>query len=132
MQVAYRADSPATRLRTRRGGRRRCAPGAPTAVVTAPPARPAHLVADAATGASPRHGEGPALVVADKVDGAALRGRHRERIKADRSAVTVLTGGTARELGQQICEASVPKRPPETPKPNFHVPDAFGTLVLEL
>jgi uncharacterized protein (DUF362 family) len=98
------------------------AQGAPTAVVAAPPARPAHPVADAATGASPTHGEGPALVVADKVDGAAQRGRHRARIKADRSPVTVLTGGTARELGQRICEASVPRRPPETPvliKPNM-------------
>jgi uncharacterized protein (DUF362 family) len=86
------------------------------------PARPAHPVVDAETGASPKKGEGPALEVIDKVDGAALRAKHRERLAADRSAVTVLTGGTPRELGTRICEAVVPKRSAQTPvliKPNL-------------
>lgn len=58
----------------------------------------------------------------DKVDGAALRAKHRERLAADTSPVTVLTGGTPEELGKRLCEAVVPKRPPEMPvllKPNL-------------
>ena len=59
------------------------------------------------------------------VDGNALRSRNRARIAADRSPVAVLqrAGATpARDLGEQLCEAVVPHRPPETPillKPNM-------------
>jgi uncharacterized protein (DUF362 family) len=58
----------------------------------------------------------------DSVDGAALRKRHIERLKSDTSPVTVLTGQGPKDLGQRICEAVVPKRPPATPvlvKPNL-------------
>jgi uncharacterized protein (DUF362 family) len=86
------------------------------------PARPAHPAIDAETSASPQKGEGPAVAVADRVDGLALRAKHRERLAKDVSAVTVLTGGTPAELGARICEAAVPRRPPDTPiliKPNM-------------
>jgi uncharacterized protein (DUF362 family) len=62
------------------------------------------------------------VVVGDKVDGAALRAKHRAGLAADRSPVTVLTGGTPEELGKRLCEAVVPVRPAETPvllKPNL-------------
>ena len=84
-----------------------------------PPPRP-----DVVTTASPQKTEGPAVVVADpnKVDGNALRTKHRARLQADTSAVTVLAGGTALELGEKLCDAVVPKRSTETPvliKPNM-------------
>ncbi len=56
------------------------------------------------------------------LDGDALRKKHRARIAADDSPVTILTGGTPRELGQRICEAKVPHVPAATPillKPNI-------------
>jgi len=57
-----------------------------------------------------------------EVDGKALRERHRARIASDRSPVTLLQGGTPRELGARLCESVVPARPKETPilvKPNI-------------
>jgi uncharacterized protein (DUF362 family) len=63
-----------------------------------------------------------------RVDGAKLRQQHIERLKSDRSAVTVLAGESALELGQRLCEAVVPARPPETPvlvKPNLCGFDGF-------
>lgn len=77
---------------------------------------------DTTTGASPAWQPGPPVVVGDTVDGAALRAANRARVKADRSPVTLLRGTSARELGQRICEAVVPRRPPATPvllKPNL-------------
>lgn len=65
---------------------------------------------------------GAAVIGAGEVDGNALRERHRARISADTSAVTILQGGTSRELGRRLCEAVVPSRPRETPvliKPNI-------------
>lgn len=65
---------------------------------------------------------GPAAVATDEVDGAALRAKHRAAIKADTRPVTILEGGTPRELGRRLCEEVVPRRPPETPvliKPNL-------------
>ncbi|MBX3201380.1 MAG: DUF362 domain-containing protein [Labilithrix sp.] len=65
---------------------------------------------------------GPKVTGAGEVDGAALRARHRARIAGDTSAVTLLQGGSPRELGARICEAAVPARPKETPiliKPNI-------------
>ncbi|HEY8079998.1 MAG TPA: carbohydrate-binding family 9-like protein, partial [Labilithrix sp.] len=65
---------------------------------------------------------GPAVVTSGEVDGDALRKQTRARIAADQSPVTILQGGTARELGERICKASVPARPKETPiliKPNL-------------
>jgi uncharacterized protein (DUF362 family) len=64
----------------------------------------------------------PPVVATDAVDGDALRRRARARIAADHSAVTVLQGGTARELGERLCKAVVPARPKDTPiliKPNI-------------
>jgi uncharacterized protein (DUF362 family) len=95
--------------------------GVGSAATPEPPAKPK---VDAISHASPAKVEGPAVVVADpnQVDGAALRAKTRARLAADRSPVTVLTGGTARELGQRLCEATVPKRPATTPvliKPNM-------------
>ncbi|MBA2539196.1 MAG: DUF362 domain-containing protein [Deltaproteobacteria bacterium] len=94
-------------------------PPLPKTVARAPKPTP-----DTVTTASPKKVDGPAVVVADpdKVDGAALRARTRARLAADRSPVTVLTGGTAFELGRRLCEQVVPKRPAATPvliKPNM-------------
>ena len=82
------------------------------------------------TQASPAYVAGAAVAAAelDKVDGAKLRQRHVERLKTDRSAVTVLAGESALELGQRLCEAVVPSRPPATPilvKPNLCGFDGF-------
>ena len=60
--------------------------------------------------------------VAGVLDGDALRKKHRARIARDDSPVTILTGGTARDLGRRICEAKVPRVPADTPillKPNI-------------
>jgi len=65
---------------------------------------------------------GPAVVAFGAVDGHALRARTRERLASDRSAVTLLQGGSPRELGQRLCNAVVPQRPATMPvlvKPNL-------------
>jgi uncharacterized protein (DUF362 family) len=107
-------------------------------VARAKPTVKAVPVPDVTSAASPTHAPGPKVVADAKVDGAALRARHRARLAADKSAVTVLTGGTARELGKRLCEAVVPARPTDTPdmpiliKPNmtgfdwFHDPKTHG------
>lgn len=79
-------------------------------------------VADVVSSASAKEGEGPSVVAAGEVDGQALRAQHRARLAADRSPVTILQGGSPLALGGRICEASVPRRAPETPvliKPNI-------------
>ena len=66
-------------------------------------------------------GGGGAVAGAERIDVARWRARNRERLHAP-APVTVLEGGSARELGERICQASVPARPPETPvllKPNL-------------
>jgi uncharacterized protein (DUF362 family) len=78
--------------------------------------------ADVVSGASTTWDAGPAVVTSGAVDGEALRARNRARIKADRSAVTLLQGGSPRELGERLCKAVVPQRPKDTPiliKPNL-------------
>lgn len=78
--------------------------------------------ADAVSHASPPYEPGPSVLASGSVDGAALRARHVERMKADSSPVTVLRGETALDLGRRICEAVVPRRAAETPvllKPNL-------------
>jgi uncharacterized protein (DUF362 family) len=85
-------------------------------------AAPVTSLADVVSSASGMWDAGPAVVAAGEVDGAALRARTRARIAADRSPVTLLQGATALELGERICEASVPARPKDTPiliKPNM-------------
>ncbi len=79
---------------------------------------------DTTTAASPMKTSGPAVVVKDpnRVDGAALRAKHRARLAADTSPVTILAGGTALELGERLCNHVVPKRPASMPvliKPNM-------------
>ena len=96
-------------------------PSAPVATARVPQV----VVADTVTAASPARTTEPPVEVkplGDVVDGAALRSAHRARLAADHSAVTVLTDGTPGELGERLCEAVVPKRPPATPvllKPNL-------------
>jgi hypothetical protein len=73
---------------------------------------------DTVTQASPAYEPTTAtapVATLDEIDGAKLRQRHIERLKGDRSAVTVLAGESALELGQHLCEAVVAARPPATP-----------------
>ncbi|AUX39122.1 hypothetical protein SOCE26_005040 [Sorangium cellulosum] len=88
------------------------------AVPTADPGAPSDVVA----GASPRYEAGPSVITSDSIDGAVLRKRHVERIKADSSPVTVLRGEGPLDLGRRLCEVVVPRRPAATPvllKPNL-------------
>src|SRR5262245_29360372 len=82
----------------------------------------AALSADAVSHASMHYDPGPSVMASGGVDGAALRKRHVERLSSDTSPVTVLRGEGPLDLGKRICEAVVPRRPPETPvllKPNL-------------
>lgn len=101
------------------------APLPPTPTKASPPV-------DTVTGASPAWTPGPAVVIDGTVDGAALRAANRARLKQDRSPVHVLTGGSALELGQRICEAVVPASlPVGTPillKPNMSGFDWFKNV----
>ncbi|MDB4936534.1 MAG: hypothetical protein JWP87_3506, partial [Labilithrix sp.] len=77
---------------------------------------------DVMSNASASWDAGPAVVASGEVDGNALRARNRARIKDDRSAVTMLQGGSPRDLGERLCNAVVPQRPKDTPiliKPNL-------------
>jgi uncharacterized protein (DUF362 family) len=90
---------------------------APTTVVTTDAA----ATVDVLTHASTSWDAGPPVVASGVVDGAALRARHRARL-AVAAPVTILRGATPAEIGEKLCAAVVPKRPPETPvllKPNF-------------
>lgn len=90
------------------------ASAAPSSVSSAP--------ADVTSGASSTWTEGPSVMTGGSVDAEALRKKAHARIDKDTSAVHVLEGGTARELGQRACEAAVPKRPADTKvliKPNI-------------
>ena len=96
-------------------------PPAPLDLDAAPPTAVSPQV-DTTTGASPAWSPGPPVVVGESVDGAALRRANHDRLAADRAPVTVLTGTSARDLGERLCEAVVPHRPPTTPvllKPNI-------------
>ncbi len=76
---------------------------------------------DVLSHASAQWDAGPAVVASGVVDGAALRARHRARLGVA-APVTVLRGTTPAEIGEKLCAAVVPKRPPETPvllKPNI-------------
>ena len=110
---------------TRRGGPSRdggppdvARPPAPASVGSAE----VPVATDVMSKASASWDAGPAVVTTGAVDGAALRARSRARLAADTSAVTMLQGGTARELGERLCQAVVPVRAKETPiliKPNL-------------
>ncbi|HEY5938509.1 MAG TPA: DUF362 domain-containing protein [Kofleriaceae bacterium] len=94
----------------------------PPAVSSDARAAPDAAAADTTSSASPVWTPGPAVEAKPSVDGAALRAKHRARLAADRSPVTILDGGTPLELGQKLCEEVVPKRPADTRvlvKPNL-------------
>jgi uncharacterized protein (DUF362 family) len=77
---------------------------------------------DIMSSASPGWKTTDPVVASGEVDGEALRKRHRARIAADKSAVSLVAGGTPRELGERLCKAVVPDRPKDTPiliKPNI-------------
>jgi uncharacterized protein (DUF362 family) len=77
---------------------------------------------DTVSHASEAYDAGPPVIASVSVDGAELRKQHIARLKSERSKVTVLRGDGPLELGRRICEAVVPKRPPDTPillKPNI-------------
>ncbi|MBI3206874.1 MAG: DUF362 domain-containing protein [Myxococcales bacterium] len=98
----------------------KAAPQDPAPAASAP--APAASSADAVSAASELYDAGPSVIGSDKVDGAALRKRHVERLKQDRSPVTLLTGKSPRALGEAICERVMPRRPKATPillKPNL-------------
>jgi uncharacterized protein (DUF362 family) len=95
------------------------ATAAVSAAATAAAAASTDVVASASAA---QYDSGPSVIASDSIDGIALRKRHAERIRADRSPVTVLRGESPLDLGKRICEAVVPKRGPETPvllKPNL-------------
>ena len=105
-------------------GLKKAAPTAHTdaAALSATAAASALTSVDVVSSASTSWDAGPAVVASGAVDGEALRTRNRARIKADRSAVTMLQGGSPRELGERLCKAVVPQRPKDTPiliKPNL-------------
>ena len=93
---------------------------APAVASSAPAAVPS--ATDVMSNASASWDAGPAVVASGEVDGEALRTRNRARIAADHSAVTMLKGGSPRELGERLCKQVVPQRPKDTPiliKPNL-------------
>lgn len=92
----------------------------PVSAAAAPSAVPSADTVSAATETA--WDAGPSVLGAEKVDGAALRKRHVERLKADKSPVTALRGQSPLGLGEAICEAVMPRRPAATPillKPNL-------------
>ena len=101
----------------------------PAASTSASPPLPATSAAavvpsatDVMSNASGSWDAGPAVVASGAVDGNAFRARNHARLAADRSPVTMLVGGTARELGERLCNQVVPQRPRDTPiliKPNL-------------
>jgi len=105
--------------------------GAPfSAQAPAPAAPSASAEPDTVSQASAAYDAGApvAALELERVDGAKLRQRHIERLKSDRSPVTLLKGDSALELGQRLCEAVVPSRPKNTPilvKPNLCGFDGF-------
>jgi len=76
---------------------------------------------DTVTAASQR--QGPRAGSAGVLDTGPLVAEHHRRMERDRAApVVVLTERDPREAGRALCEAVVPRRPPETPvlvKPNL-------------
>jgi uncharacterized protein (DUF362 family) len=88
---------------------------------------------DTVSQASPAYDGGAPVTPSSEtvVDGKALRRAHVARLKSDRSAVTVLSGGSALSLGQRLCEAVVPKREADVPvlvKPNLCGFDGFKVV----
>lgn len=100
------------------------APSATAATYVAPASSSTDVTTHASPVAGPGDSDAP-VMTGGEVDGNALRARNRARLAGDRSAVVVLQGRgptAARDLGQRLCEAVVPKRPPATPvllKPNM-------------
>ncbi|MEM9488448.1 MAG: DUF362 domain-containing protein [Myxococcota bacterium] len=89
---------------------------------TAARAEPTAGASDVVTHASPPWQPGPSVLATGSVDGNSLRKRTVERLSRDRSPVTVLRGGSPRQLGRRLCERVVPRVPPKRPvllKPNI-------------
>lgn len=89
----------------------------PSNPIVAPAAHP-----DTISHASEYAGSAAPVDTNETFDGAAQRKRNRARLAADTSPVHLLAGTSARELGEQICDAVVPKAEPSTPillKPNL-------------
>jgi uncharacterized protein (DUF362 family) len=98
-----------------------------------PPPASASAAPDTVSQASPAYDGGTPVTPSslEAVDGAKLRELHVARLKSDRSPVTVLTGESALELGQRLCEAVVPRRDADAPvlvKPNLCGFDGFKTV----
>jgi uncharacterized protein (DUF362 family) len=111
---------------SRRGGSDGGDSEARKAAALAPPAAQSASAApiDAVSGASPAWtGDAKPVITKGQVSGAALRAAHVQRLKQPEGrTVTVLGGGSPRELGARLCEAVVPKRNPDTKillKPNI-------------
>lgn len=97
-------------------------------MASAASANAADVAPDSVSHASPSPDAGAPVQATESVDGAALRARHVERLKSDRSPVTLLRGENALELGQRLCEAVVPQRPRDVQvlvKPNLCGFDGF-------
>jgi uncharacterized protein (DUF362 family) len=103
---------------------------AASSVAPPPSASAQSYEADTVSQASAPAGGAP-VVALEKVDGKRLREQHIARLKTDRSAVTVLRGENALELGRRLCEAVVPSRPRDAPvlvKPNLCGFDGFKNV----
>jgi uncharacterized protein (DUF362 family) len=121
--VACRNDSNSSPGLTSAKPRPATSAAAPTAAAaSASAAHASKHEPDTLSHASEAYDAGPPVIASGAVDGAELRKRHAARLKNERSKVTVLRGDGPLELGRRICEAVVPKRPPDTPiliKPNI-------------
>ncbi len=88
-----------------------------TRPIVVPAAQP-----DTISHASDYAGSAAPVATTETFDGAAARSRIRARLAADKSPVHLLTGSSAFELGQRICEQVVPHVASATPillKPNL-------------
>lgn len=104
-----------------------------SSAVVSTPAISSRPEPDAVSQASPTYDGGAPVLPSSEtvVDGKELRRAHVARLKSDRSAVTVLSGGSALSLGQRLCEAVVPRREADVPvlvKPNLCGFDGFKTV----
>ena len=86
---------------------------------------------DVISRASPAWDPGAMVTAGGSLDSEPVRSRNRIRLGSDDTPVLVLRGQGPLDLGQRICEATVPRRPPETPvliKPNLGGFDWFKVV----
>ena len=101
------------------------------AVVGASPVPRAVAQEDVVSHASVVWDPGAIVTAGGSLDSEPVRSRNRIRLGGDDTPVLVLRGQSALDLGQRICEAVVPRRPPETPvlvKPNLGGFDWFKVV----